>query len=68
VIETADVRKEISVSEDLERKAPEADIQQQDEGEDVEGHGFQPQADDKVTATEEGPDVEAHKLIQKKTP
>ena len=61
------------MSEDFEKKVPEADVQQQDEGEDVEGHGFQPQADDKsigksIGATEEGPDVEAHRLVPKKTP
>jgi hypothetical protein len=61
------------VSEEFEKKAPEADIQQQDEGEEVEGHRFHPEADDKsigksIGATEEGPDVEAHRLVPKKTP
>jgi hypothetical protein len=57
------------VSEDFEKKAPEADIQQQDEGEDVEAHKHIGAAEDKtIAATEEGPDVEAHRLAPKKTP
>jgi hypothetical protein len=57
------------VSEDFEKKAPEADIQQQDEGEDVEAHRHVGAPEDKsIGATEEGPDVEAHRLMPKKTP
>jgi hypothetical protein len=54
------------VSEDFDKKAPEADVQQQDKGdEDVEAHKFGP-AEDKVHgATEEGPDVEAHRFAPK---
>jgi hypothetical protein len=55
------------VSEDFEKKAPEADIQQQDEGEDVEAHRHvgAPAEDKAIGATEEGPDVEAHKHVTK---
>ena len=54
------------MSEDFDKKAPEADVQQQDKGdEDVEAHKFGP-AEDKVHgATEEGPDVEAHRFAPK---
>jgi hypothetical protein len=57
------------VSEDFAKNAPDADAQQQDEGEDVEAHGFKPAAEDKsIGATEEGPDVEAHGFKPKSTP
>jgi hypothetical protein len=61
------------VSEDLERNVPEADIQQQDADEDVEAHRHVGAPEDKsigksIGATEEGPDVEAHRLVPKKTP
>jgi hypothetical protein len=51
------------VSEDMEKKAPEADIGQQEEGDDVEAHKRHGgMSEDKtIGATEEGPDVEAHK-------
>jgi hypothetical protein len=54
------------VSEDFERNVPEADIQQQDEPEDVEAHKHVGAPEDKsIGATEEGPDVEAHKHVTK---
>jgi hypothetical protein len=48
------------VSED--KKMPDPEVQQQDEGEDVEAHGFKPGVKPAAepAATEEGPDVEAH--------
>ena len=55
------------MSEDFEKDmpAPEAAAREDD----VEAHGLQPAAaQDKVAATEEGPDVEAHRLIPKHKP
>lgn len=54
------------MSEDMEKRPTEAEMQ--DEGdEDVEAH--KRMADDKsIGATEEGPDVEGHKLVPKKNP
>ena len=58
------------MAEDRERHKPAADyVRRQDEGEDVEGHALRPEGEeDKVAATEEPPDVEAHKLIPKHKP
>lgn len=57
----------ITVSEDQERAKPEADyIKQQDEAADVEAHKVKPDAE--LAATEEGPDVEGHRLIPKVKP
>jgi hypothetical protein len=48
------------VSDD--KKKPDPEIQQRDEGEDVEAHGWKPgtKPAPEAAATEEGPDVEAH--------
>jgi hypothetical protein len=56
------------VSEDFEKKHPEPEMARNDD--DVEAHGLQPAAaaEDKVAATEEGPDVEAHRLAPKHKP
>lgn len=55
------------MSEDFEKKHPEPEAARQDD--DVEAHRAHPgAAEDKVAATEEGPDVEAHRLVPKKTP
>ena len=57
------------MSEDFAKRKPEADIQRQDEGAEVEAHLRMPDAEeDKVAATEEGPDVEAHRLAPKAKP
>jgi hypothetical protein len=44
----------------MERRIPEADEAQQQEGDDVEAHRARFESEDKFAATEEGPDVEAH--------
>jgi hypothetical protein len=56
------------VSEDLDKTTPEAEAAQRED--DVEAHRAYPAAaEDKViAATEEGPDVEAHKVQPKTTP
>jgi hypothetical protein len=55
------------VAEDREKRITEADeVQQQDEGEDVEAHKHRFGAEDKtIAATEEGPDVEGHAVRPK---
>ena len=59
------LRKEHALSEDYDKKAPEA-IQADDDTPDVEAHKRKPS--EEFAATEEGPDVEAHKLIPKRKP
>jgi hypothetical protein len=55
------------VSEDFEKKYPEPELARQDD--DVEAHKVHQDAtEDKVAATEEGPDVEGHRLPPKHTP
>ena len=56
------------MSEDFEKNHPAPEMARS-EDDDVEAHGLQPAAaQDKVAATEEGPDVEAHRLIPKHKP
>jgi hypothetical protein len=51
------------VSEDFDKRKPEADETQQQEEADVEAHGVRPGVKpDAAAATEEGPDVEAHTI------
>jgi hypothetical protein len=68
--EVVDARKENHVGEDREKTKPEPEIQQRDEGEDVEAHGFKPGVKPaaEAAATEEGPDVEAHGFKPKAKP
>jgi hypothetical protein len=54
------------VTEDMEKRIPEADIQAEEDAPDVEAHKRIPA--EEFAATEEGPDVEAHKLPPKHTP
>jgi hypothetical protein len=59
------------VSEDFDKRKPEPEIQQQDEGEDVEAHRLHPKthpAAPEAAATEEGPDVEGHRFNPKTHP
>lgn len=58
------------MSEDMEKKAPEAEIGQRDEAEDVEAHKAYPKANPaaEAAATEEGPDVEGHRFNPKTHP
>jgi hypothetical protein len=60
--EAVEARKEITVSEDREWNKPDAELKQQDDGDDVEAHGVKPgvKPDAERAATEEGPDVEGH--------
>jgi hypothetical protein len=60
--EAIEARKEISVSEDFDKAAPEADETPLQEADDVEAHGFKPGVKPDAAATEEGPDVEAHTI------
>lgn len=57
------------MSEDREKRIGEAEAQDDAE---VEGHGLQPAAAEEagrhIGATEEGPDVEAHRMIGKTIP
>lgn len=56
------------MSEDFEKKHPEPEMARSDD-EDVEAHGVRPDAAEaQAAATEEGPDVEAHRLIPKHKP
>ena len=50
------------MSEDREWNKPDAELKQQDDGDDVEAHGVKPgvKPDAERAATEEGPDVEGH--------
>lgn len=53
------------MSEDYEKSTPEAEIGQQDDA-DVEAHKVKPA--EEFAATEEGPDVEAHRFNPKVKP
>jgi hypothetical protein len=57
------------VSEEREKVREEADyVKRQDEGDDVEAHKVREAAEDKFAATEEPPDVEAHRAHPKAKP
>jgi len=55
------------VSEDFDKNHPEPEAEQRDD-EDVEAHWQKPAAAPEAAAIEEGPDVEAHRLIPKHKP
>jgi hypothetical protein len=58
------------VSDEREKKAPEPEIQRQDEGDDVEAHKVHEKVHEAADAAamEEGPDVEGHRFNPKAPP